>query len=90
MEIGAHIIVRGQVQGVGFRFFVHNWVHKLGLRGFVKNLYNGEVEIQVEGARSLIEELIREVKIGPRSAGVTGVQIDWRKADQHFINFNIL
>ena len=89
MEIGANIIVRGMVQGVGFRYFVYGRAVKLGLNGFAKNLYNGDVEIEITGERALIEELINEVKIGPRSAQVTDVKIKWIKPDQYYNNFEI-
>jgi len=89
MELAAHIIVRGFVQGVGFRYFVYHRATRLGLNGFVRNLYNGDVEIEVEGERSLIEELIAEVKVGPRSAQVTDVQIEWKNLKQHYKHFEI-
>jgi acylphosphatase len=89
MEVGAHIIVSGMVQGVGFRYYVYNRALRLGLSGYVGNLYDGNVEIEVEGERSLIEELIKEVKIGPRAAHVTDVRIDWKKPEHHFHEFTI-
>ena len=89
MEAGAHIIVSGMVQGVGFRYFVYDRAVRLSLNGYVKNLYNGDVEIEVEGERSLIEELLKEVKIGPRAAHVTDVKIEWKKAEEHFHEFHI-
>lgn len=89
MEVAAHIIVKGIVQGVGFRYFVYNRATSLGLRGFVRNLYNGDVEIKVEGSRSLIEELIRIVKVGPRSAHITDVLITWQEPENKFKGFEI-
>jgi acylphosphatase len=89
MEVGAHIIVSGMVQGVGFRYFVYNRAIKLGLNGSVKNLFNGDVEIEVEGERSLVEVFIQEVKIGPRAAHVAGVKIEWEKPGKHFHEFRI-
>lgn len=89
MELGAYIIVRGLVQGVGFRYFVYNRAIRLGLNGFVRNLYNGNVDIEVEGERSLIEEFIEEVKVGPRAAKVTDIKIEWKQLDQHFKHFEI-
>ncbi|MBI4811188.1 MAG: acylphosphatase [Ignavibacteriales bacterium] len=89
MELGAYIIVRGLVQGVGFRYFVYNRAIRLGLNGFVRNLYNGNVDIEVEGERSLIEEFIEEVKVGPRAAKVTDIKIEWKQLDQHFKYFEI-
>lgn len=89
METGACITVSGYVQGVGFRYFVFDRASRLGLPGYVKNLYNGDVEICVEGDRSLIEELIAEVKVGPRSADVTDVRVDWKTPEHQFRRFEI-
>jgi acylphosphatase len=77
MHARVHIVVQGLVQGVGFRWFVARRAQALGLSGFVQNLYNGNVELEAEGERSLIEELIGEVKVGPRSAHVTDLRLEW-------------
>jgi acylphosphatase len=77
MQVAAHMIVEGLVQGVGFRWFVGRHAQSLGLRGFVSNLYNGNVEIEVVGERGLIEELIKQVKVGPRSAHVANLRLEW-------------
>jgi acylphosphatase len=63
-------VASGLVQGVGYRYFVFNRAKNLGLVGYVRNVFSGEVEIEIEGDRSLIEEFIKEVKVGPRSAQV--------------------
>jgi acylphosphatase len=89
MEIGAHIVVNGLVQGVGFRYFVSRRAVALGLLGCVRNLYNGEVEIEVEGDRSLVEEFIVQVKAGPRAAQITDLRIDWKEPTQQFHEFRI-
>ena len=89
MQVGAHIIVRGSVQGVGFRYFVHGKASKLGLAGYVSNLYDGSVEILVEGERSLIEELIHDVKVGPRAGYVTDVKIQWKEPEEQYKEFII-
>jgi acylphosphatase len=72
-----HIVAEGLVQGVGFRWFVARHADQLGIRGFVRNLYNGSVEVTAIAERSLLEDLIRQVKVGPRSAQVTNVIIHW-------------
>ena len=59
MQVCAYIIVDGLVQGVGFRYYVHRHASGLGLAGFASNLMNGKVEIEVEGDRSAVEELIK-------------------------------
>jgi len=89
MEVGAKILVCGMVQGVGFRYFVYNKATRLGLKGFVKNLYHGDVEIEAFGERSLVEELIKEVKLGPRASHVTDVKVEWKDSDHDFNHFEI-
>ncbi len=89
MEAGAHIIVRGLVQGVGFRYYVSTRANRLLLRGFVTNLLNGEVEIMVEGDRSAIESLISDVKVGPRSAQVRDLTIEWTEPTYRYDRFSI-
>ena len=80
MTVRVHIVVEGLVQGVGFRWFVARHAEALGIKGWVRNLYNGNVEIEAEGDRSLLEEFIRQVKVGPRSARVTNLNIEWKEA----------
>jgi len=89
MEVGAHIVVNGLVQGVGFRYFVYHQAMRLGLKGYVANLYNGDVEIDVEGDRSLIEELIKEVKSGPRAGHVSHVNVNWKNFASMYERFDI-
>ncbi len=90
MEAGAQIIVKGMVQGVGFRYFIHKKAITLGLHGSVRNLYDGNVEIIVEGDRSIIEEFIAQAKVGPRAARVNDLVITWREASRGFDSFEIL
>jgi len=89
METCAHIVVKGLVQGVGFRYYVHRHATSLGLTGFAKNLYDGNVEIEVEGERSSIEEFIRLVRVGPRSAQVTGLNLEWKDVERRYRHFEI-
>jgi len=61
--IGALIRVSGDVQGVGFRIFVKRLAEYMGLKGYVRNLANGSVEIYVEGDRQLIERFCDELRL---------------------------
>lgn len=79
MDARVHIIVHGLVHGVGFRWFVAREAGALGLRGYVRNRPEGTVEIEAEGDRSLLEALIAHVKVGPRSAQVRDLQIEWQQ-----------
>lgn len=68
-----HILVTGRVQGVGYRKFVVSHALRLNLSGYCKNLPSGDVEIAVEGHSDKIQELIRELHIGPPRAEVDKV-----------------
>ncbi|MCI0495901.1 acylphosphatase [candidate division KSB1 bacterium] len=89
MDAAAHIIVKGLVQGVGFRWFVEREAKKLRLAGYVKNLFDGNVEVEVEGDRGLIEELIAVLRVGNRSSRVTDIQITWRNFASKYHDFRI-
>ncbi|RPI01300.1 MAG: acylphosphatase [Ignavibacteriae bacterium] len=89
MDIRAHVVVSGLVQGVGFRYYVFNRAINHGLVGYVRNIVSGEVEIEIEGSRSLIEEFIKEVKVGPRVAHVKDLKIEWLECTQSYKSFEI-
>ena len=57
-KIRKHIVFYGRVQGVGFRYYAVNKANQLGLTGWVKNLPNGTVEMEVQGEEPLIDQLI--------------------------------
>ena len=72
-------IVRGRVQGVGFRDYVETRARSLGLAGYVRNLPDGRsIEVVAEGARDNLERLVDELHGGPSSAHVTAAETDWR------------
>lgn len=89
MQIRAEILVNGLVQGVGFRYFVYREARKLGLFGFTKNLFTGEVLTVAEGEKSLVEELYRKIKIGPSHASVKNCKVDWLDSKNEFNSFDI-
>ena len=88
-EVRAHVVIRGFVQGVGFRYFVYRIGMNLQLRGYVRNLETSEVEMEVEGDRSLVEEMISQVRVGPRMSRVTDVAVEWREPQYNFSTFEI-
>lgn len=65
-----HFLVQGRVQGVGFRWFVHREASELGLRGWVRNTEEGDVEIVVSGTADDLDELRRSLRRGPRGSRV--------------------
>ena len=57
-KVRKHIIFYGRVQGVGFRYYSVNTSRQLGLPGWVRNLYDGTVEMEVQGEQQVIDQLI--------------------------------
>jgi acylphosphatase len=57
-----HVIVKGQVQGVGFRAATRRYAHHLALKGTVRNLEDGSVEIYAQGPKRYLEELVKSLK----------------------------
>jgi acylphosphatase len=68
-----HFLIRGRVQGVGFRWFVHREAAELGLRGWVRNTDAGEVEVVAAGNAETIAELRVELRKGSRGSRVDAV-----------------
>ncbi|MDR3668369.1 MAG: acylphosphatase [Ignavibacteriaceae bacterium] len=87
--VRAEITVNGLVQGVGFRYYILRHAHNLGLNGYVKNLYTGEVYVLTEGERGMIEELIKLTKTGPSHAHVNNCRVEWSEPTNEFTTFEI-
>lgn len=89
MNTCCQIIVKGRVQGVGFRWFTEAEANKFGLKGYVKNRFDGDVEIEVEGEKEIIEQFIKQIKIGNRISRVDDVHLDWSECTDRYSNFQI-
>lgn len=89
MNVRAEIIVNGLVQGVGYRYFVYREAKQLGVNGYVKNLYSGEVLTVVEGEKAFIEELIKKLRIGPSHASVKNCSVEWLEPKDEFNSFEV-
>ena len=61
-KIQAHVVFKGQVQGVGFRFIVERIARKLGVVGWVKNLVDGNVEVVVESDKEIVNEFLEKIR----------------------------
>lgn len=70
------VIIKGRVQGVGFRSWVCNHARKLGLTGFVRNRSNGDVEAIFHGPQERVEKMIRDCWDGPLISRVTAVEAE--------------
>ena len=84
-----HAIVHGDVQGVGFRYFVQRKAQQLGLSGWVRNNDDGTVELVAEGNRRELEDLKRIVEEGPRLARVDRVETRWSEATGNLGRFEL-
>lgn len=84
-----HAIVSGRVQGVGFRYFTQQQAVKLGLNGWVRNRWNGTVEVTAEGTQEQLETLLQAIRRGPRTGTTQEVKSSWRAATGEFQRFRI-
>ena len=84
-----HVWIRGRVQGVGFRAFTARTAQMLGVRGWVRNVGNDQVEAVAEGTREAIAQFLAAVREGPRAAIVEEVQEEWETPEGKFSGFNV-
>ena len=76
MTVVKHLVIKGRVQGVGFRFHTNRVAQELGIAGWVRNRRDGSVEAMVAGAPEAVEKIIEWARHGPRLAIVSSVEID--------------
>lgn len=74
---------------MAFRFFAQHVANQLGITGWVRNLYDGRVEVVAEGDREALELFLAELKKGPRMARVEKVDLDWEEFRDEFLDFSI-
>jgi len=88
-NIRTHLIIQGRVQGVWFRDSTRREAAGLGLCGWVKNRFDGSVEIVAEGPREQVEKLVEWSHHGPPTARVTGVNEIREEFTGEFDSFRI-
>lgn len=88
--VRAHILVKGMVQGVGYRAFAQKYAIRENLSGWVQNLVDGGVELEVQGPRKRIEELMVALRKGPALSRVEELQVDWLDAKEESNGFRII
>jgi acylphosphatase len=89
LRSAADILVRGRVQGVGYRAFVLRKAGVLGLVGYAMNLKDGRVRVRVEGMRDAIDGLLRDLEKGPPLSHVEQVEVSWLPPSGRFASFGI-
>ena len=88
-KIAKKFLIKGRVQGVGYRYFADRWASQLGVCGYVKNLWDGDVEVYAIGEAPALEELKSHLAEGPRSAHVTTVDESDEPVDKRYNRFVI-
>jgi acylphosphatase len=89
MKVRARLLIKGRVQGVGFRWYVRQVANDLRLAGYVRNLVTGDVEVDVEGKRDTVETLIKRIHTGPSFAKVFDVSVEWGEYSATYDSFAI-
>lgn len=89
MKARVHVFISGFVQGVFFRDYTRRWASSLGLTGWVKNLWDGRVEVVAEGGEEAIKTLLDRLKDGPPAARVEKVDVTWEEYRAEFTDFRI-
>ncbi len=85
----AHIYISGRVQGVLFRDSMRRKANQLGLKGWVRNTKDNQVEAVLEGEKGGVERLIEWSRKGPFLSRVDNVDLKWEKYQGEFNNFNL-
>jgi len=88
-KVRAHLLISGRVQGVAFRYYAQDIAQSLEVKGWVRNCWDGKVEIVIEGDRVKVKELVDWCYQGPGSAIVEKVDTEWEKYRGEFNTFGI-
>jgi acylphosphatase len=87
----AKVLISGQVQGVGFRYFATSTAQEHPVNGYVRNLDTGDVEVEVEGDKNDVSKFLMALKTGPKWGKISKFQIEWKKFeglyDQFFVKY---
>jgi acylphosphatase len=87
--VAAKILISGQVQGVGFRYFTTNLAKNFDIVGWIRNLATGDVEVHVEGDKVAVAGFLQELKVGPNFANVSNFQIEWKTYEGEYESFTV-
>ena len=74
--VSRHYLLEGRVQGVGFRYFVYRVAQEAGVKGWVRNLFDGRVEVRAEGASDAMRDFSRKLEMGPPMSSVRRITVD--------------
>ncbi len=83
------IIVSGIVQGVNYRFFTYHAAIDNNIKGFVRNLVDGTVEVDAQGSDIDLKVFVNRLRQGPGSGYVSGLEINELQVDKNIKKFEI-
>lgn len=87
--VRATVRIRGQVQGVSFRYHTSRTAERHHVTGWVRNLPDGSVEALFEGRESDVRQVVEWCRQGPTAARVDEVSIDWEDSRSEFAGFRV-
>ena len=86
--VRAHVYIFGKVQGVGYRLSTQSEAVKLGIKGWVRNVFDGSVEAVFEGEQKAVDQMIQWCHQGPPAAVVKNVQVEY-ETPEGFSQFQV-
>jgi len=84
-----HAIVDGRVQGVSYRYFTQQAAYQIGIKGWVRNLHNGTVEVLAQGTEGQLSKFIEFLRKGSPAAAVKEIEVTWQPCNNHCDIFRI-
>lgn len=87
--VRAHVLLRGRVQGVSFRYYTLREAERLGVSGWVRNLWDGRVEALFEGDEQAVKAAVEWCRHGPSSANVEDLDLRWETPTGEFSGFRV-
>ena len=89
MNARVHLLVSGRVQGVFFRANTRQFASGLGLKGWVRNLPDGNVEVLAEGRKNALDRFIEFCRKGPEGANIENIDVRWGSFMDEFGDFEV-
>ena len=88
-KVRAHVVIKGRVQGVFFRAEMRSQAYNMGLTGWVRNTWTGNVETVFEGEDQKVQKMIVWCRKGPPVAVVEDVEVKWGEYKGEFDSFSV-
>lgn len=84
-----HVIFKGRVQGVGFRFMTQMIARGFPVTGYVRNLQDGTVELSAEGDETILQNFLKAIRESRLSHNIEDLNADWKEAAGSWKTFSI-